>query len=659
MAQQGYTGPMPIAEGQGVLISSLLETAERHRRAGRLAEARVLFMEAAHAADAAGDNPSFVSAALGCGGIWVNEQRDRVSLAVVQSIWQRADELTIPGSTEAARLAVRRAAEATYEGEPVEVVLDAVEHIRSLGDDFATAEALSLLHHTQLGPRDAAARLGVAEELLTAAARVGDALLTLMGLCWRTVDLFLLGDPRASQSLQELRERSTAERCEAIIFIAEVLSAMTIARAGRFEEAEAAAAHAANRGVAVGDPDAPAYLGAVLTALRWWQGRGAEIIDAVRGMAISPRLGLNDHVYVAADAALSAATGDLDAAEEALARLNGIGLDRLPYSSTWLSTQFSVAEAAYVLGDAQSAASVVELMAPFTHLPVMPSLASVCFGSAERAVGLSAAAMGQADAAVHHLEAAIREDRRLGNRPMAVSTEHELAAILRARGRHGDVTRSDALARHAAERAKGLGMVLPETPAWLQGGELRDRHVRTFHEASLQRLAGGWRISVDGRATLIADQVGLHYLADLVARPRQDCHVLDLATSGLLRGHIADEVADQRAIAEYRRRAKELTELIHDADLSMESAERYEEELGELATAVADAVGLGGRMRHFANNDERARTAVRKALMRAVNRIDAVEPELGQHLRSSLETGISCRYSPISGWRLRVEGISD
>lgn len=650
-----YAPRVASNKGQPATIASLLEAAEAARRAGQLSDARTLFMDAARAAEAARDDQSLIAAALGCGGIWVNEQRDTVAVALVRSLWQRASELAVPGSVEAARLAVRQAAEATYDGAAIELVTDAVERVRALRDDYATAEALSLLHHVLLGPRDADARLGIAEELLTVAARPGDPLLLLMGLCWRTVDLFLLGDPHAGQSLEELRERSEAEHCEAIIFIAEVLGAMKMARTGRFDEAETASARAADRGAAAGDPDAPAYYGAVLAALRWWQGRGEEILDVIRSMSTSPRLGRNDHAYVSADAVLSAATGDLDGAEECIARLNGIGLSRLPHSSTWLSTQFMVAETAYVLGDAQTAATVSELVSPYAHLPVMPSLASVCLGSAERTVGLCAAATGQADSAVHHLEAAIREDGRLGNRPMAVLTEHDLAAVLRARARQGDLARSDALARRAADRARRLGMVLPEPPEWLRAGQLRDRRVHNAHEASLQRCHGGWRITVDGRATMLGDQVGFRYLAELVARPGQDCHVLDLVTHGQLQGQLGDDVADQRSIDRYRQRARELTELVHDADLPPALAQQYEEELVELADAVASAVGLGGRSRRFPDNDERARTAVRKALMRAVDHAGMTEPALGQHLRSSLVTGMTCCYTPTADWRMRLE----
>jgi tetratricopeptide (TPR) repeat protein len=507
----------------------------------------------------------------------------------------------------------------------------------------------------QLGPRYAESRFGLGEEIVRLGAREGDVLLTLMGLCWRTVDLFLLGDSRAGQSLEELRERSAAEECEALCFVADVLRAMVLARAGRFEKAEAAATSALERGMTAGDPDAPAYFGAMLAALRWWQGRPNEIIELVRTISTSPRLGFNDHVYVAADALLSAALADFDSAEEAMARLSGVGLERLPHSSSWLTTQFLVAETAYLLGDVQAAASAAELLAPYAHLPVMPSLAVVCLGSTERALGLCAATTGRIDAAVHHLDAAIRGDRRLGNRPMAVLTEHTLAAVLLASGAHGDKARAEQLARRAEDRAERIGMVLPAPPSWLLADRLAHRAAGRSREASLQSCLGGFRLAVDGRATLLPDRVGFAYLLELIARPGHDVDVLSLVSGGRWRARRSDAVVDERALASYRRRARELSTMIGRDDIEPSVADRYQQELVTLTAALRSSVGLGGRPRGFPDNDERARTAVRKALMRALSAVEAVEPDLGHHLRASLVTGIRCRYSPAPGWNVTAQ----
>jgi len=283
-----------------------------------------------------------------------------------------------------------------------------------------------------------------------------------MGLCWRTVDLFLLGDPRAPQSLTELRERSSAAGCAPLTFIAEVLDAMLLARAGKLEGAEQAAALAFERGTSAGDPDAPAYYGAMIAALKWWQGRPAEILDVVRTIAASPRLGLNDHPYVAADGLLSATVGDLDAAEEALARLNGIGLGNLPRSSTWLTTQLLAIQTAYLLGDVETAMAAAEQLRPYSKLPVMPSLAVVCLGSTGYGLGLAAVLTDELDDAVAHLQSALRVDRRLGSRPMATMTEHALAEALTARAAPGDAELASDLAQRAQDRAQGMGLILPE-----------------------------------------------------------------------------------------------------------------------------------------------------------------------------------------------------
>ena len=583
-------------------VAPLLEAAEAHRRSGRLSDARAGFIEAAKAAEMEGDPAAFVKAALGIGGIWVYEQRDIVAAAATEALWRRARDLVAAGTVDEARLAVRQAAEAVYKGAPVEAVMAAADDVRRFGDDTASAEALSLLHHVQLGPRYADARLALADEILALGARAGDSLLALMGLCWRTVDLLLLGDPRAGQSVEELRERSAAEGCEALSYIADLHGAMILARAGRLEEAEEGAEAAFARGTTAGDADAPAYYGAMLAALRYWQGREAEVIDLIRTTSTSPRLGFNDHVYVAADAMFSAAIGDADSAEEALARLSGLGLERSSHSSSsWLTTQFLVVEAAYLLGDTQVAFASGELLAPYAHLPVMPSLAVVCFGSVERSIGLCAAVTGRVDAAVHHLDAAIRADRRLGNRPMAVLTEHALAGVLRIRRGRGDGARAEQLGRRAAERAQRMGMALPPYPAWMgaDGGSV-SRTSGFTREAALQAGPGGWRIVVDGRVTVVADRIGLTYLAELIACPGRDVDVLRLAVDGGPTGRAAEAPPHPET-------------------------------------------------------SERARTAVRKALMRALVVIEGVEPDLGHHLRASLVTGATCRYSPQRGWNVTAQ----
>ncbi|MDY0813047.1 hypothetical protein [Kitasatospora purpeofusca] len=58
------------------------------------------------------------------------------------------------------------------------------------------------------------------------------------------------------------------------------------------------------------------------------------------------------------------------------------------------------------------------------------------------------------------------------------------------------------------------------------------------------------------------------------------------------------------------------------------------------------ATGLGGRPRRFSSTNERARVAVRKAVVSALDRIAAQDSSLAGLLRDTVHTGASCRYDP-------------
>jgi len=650
-----YPGEMPGGGNKAVGAGDLLARAEKQRKAGWLRDTRRDFEKAAITASLAGNHDHLVEAALGVGGIWVHEHRGAVDRAKVKSIWGRALELCPTGSVAEARLRMRLAAEAIYEGAPIEPVFEALEGVKATNNKLALAEALSLLHHVELGPRHADGRLTLAEQILHLGAQEADPLISIIGLCWRTVDLFLLGDPRAEQSLSELTERSAAESCEAICYICDVLRAMLLARAGRLEDAEHASEEALRRGNACGDPDAAAYYGALLASLRWWQGREREVVPLIRHISTSPLLGFNDHVYLAADALLSATCDDSEGVEEALARIDTLGLDRLPPSSSWLTTVFLLAETAFVMGHEVLADTVSSMMAPFAHLPVMPSLAVVCLGSAERSLGLCAAVQGRHDAAVHHLEIAIGVDRRLGNRPMAVLSEHTLRMILEARRTPGDEGRVDELTARTIERSSRIGLALRPQPWWLESSSTT-RGVSTFaRQVELRSYPEVFQILVEGRKSLLPTRVGFSYLCMLVSRVGENVDALELTSFGPAPPTRADQVIDAQALSNYRRRVRELKVLLGRIDVASSTASKYRSELSMIESVIRSSVGINGKTRLFPDNVERARTAVRKAIVRAVDAIEVVEPQLAVHLRASVVTGRICRYLPAPGWRVTAD----
>jgi hypothetical protein len=133
--------------------------------------------------------------------------------------------------------------------------------------------------------------------------------------------------------------------------------------------------------------------------------------------------------------------------------------------------------------------------------------------------------------------------------------------------------------------------------------------------------------------------VGLRYLAQLVVAPNRLIPALALivdagAAVPAARGH---HVLDHRAVAALRSRIRDLRQRVAPSEAEQVELERLTRELGR-------ALGLGGSSRTFADVPERARTAVRKALKRAIDEISAANPAIGQHLAARITTGTLCCY---------------
>ncbi len=633
-----------------------LQLAQAELAGGRLRASRAAFLEAVREPDA---NPVITAeAAIGLGGIWVFEHRDVDGIDRFLGIMSRAmDGLGEQRPDLLARLRARLAAEQVYLGTgEVDEVRAATDVVRASGDAPALAHTLSLLHHVLLGPQDAAERVAVADELVSVAAGTGDTVLVLMSALWRTVDRFLAGEPEAERDLAALRQRADALRVDAVLYIVELMEVMLAVRAGRLAEAEVGAQRCFVRGGEVGDADAVGYYGAQLLGIRWLQGRGEEMLELAREIAGSPTTVPTHRVYSAAVAALAADTGG-PAIEEAWRHLDALrtaGIGDTPASSNWLLTMFCIVEAADRLGDRACAEAAYTALRPFAALPVMASLAVMCFGSVERALGLAARTLGRLDDAVRHLEDGLESNRRLGNRPMLAITRGDLGATLLMRDRGNDAARGVALLAEAVAALRGMGLTaradrlagpLPEPGPQLPG--------------TLRFAGGTWELCCGADRVLLPDGVGIRYLARLVAAPGRNVGADELAGTGA--DALRQEVLDAAARRDYRRRVERLRDELDAADAAGDArrSASAQDEHDRLVDELAANTGLGGRVRNFADGRERARTAVQKAIRRAVARIGENAPTLGAKLAASVQTGLVCRFDPVAGlpenWR--VEGL--
>src|SRR5262249_35159148 len=265
------------------------------------------------------------------------------------------------------------------------------------GDARTLAEGVSLCHHVLLNPAHTWRQLAIANELVTAAATAGDGMLALIGLCWRAADLFLLGEPTGEAAIAELGLRADALQCRSILFIVRAIEVMLTIRAGQFAQAEEAASACFALGNEVGDVDALAYYGAHLVAIRTFQGREAELADLVASMTTSPTLIERECAFGCAAALFALRAGRPQQAQALVEKLKRDGLGMIPPSSSWLLAMLAVVELAATLEESSLAQAAYDRLLPYAALPLMASLAVVCFGSVHRALGVAALTCGKRD----------------------------------------------------------------------------------------------------------------------------------------------------------------------------------------------------------------------------------------------------------------------
>ena len=169
-----------------------------------------------------------------------------------------------------------------------------------------------------------------------------------------------------------------------------------------------------------------------------------------------------------------------------------------------------------------------------------------------------------------------------------------------------------------------------------------------------------WQLEYAGRRATVGDLKGLHDLRRLLSHPREPIHSLDLSGRGA-DSYRGDEMLDERARHEIRRRVRHLQEDIDEADGNhdLDTASRARAEMETLLQTLSDSLGLNGRNRRLNDAAERARSAVTWRIRHAIKKVSATHPELGRHLSNSVRTGIFCTYQPERPTHWRTDGARD
>src|SRR5215210_4433394 len=360
--------------------------------------------------------------------------------------------------------------------------------------------------------------------------------------------------------------------------------------------------------------------------------------------------------------------GDLDGAEEALLAAHRAGWQPQPGLALVSLARGDFAAAAAAIRDALEHPSRIpsKERPPDTQLERAPLL------DAQVEIEIANGDLDRARAAAGELE-------RIADR---FQSKALVAAATLARGRvrlaEGDAADAERRCSHAARLWNEIGapyeaaiarMVLAE--ALRAGG--REEHAvlelqaaRTIlerievaasatSETNVFRREGDyWSVVFEGRTVRVRDLKGMRYLAQLLAKPGREFHVLDLVaaeTGQQVALGDAGAMLDERAKTAYRRRLAEIEEDIDQARALEDDVReaQADAERDFLVRELARAVGLGGRDRRAASASERARAGVTRAVRHAIVRIGEHHPQLGEHLNHTVHTGTYCAYIPAPG----------
>jgi len=575
----------------GASATSLLSRADEAWAGGDGPRAMALFDQAAAVAEEQHDLRARVAAVLGLARGQPYNLTPGLLPVRLHAVYEEIDE-----PPARARLAAALARCWAYANEPRRARPFAIEALQLAGlqdDPVLLAVALDAALVSHWGPDELALRRDWAVRLADVAAHLADhdarlqAQLWLLTLAWEVLDL-----PRMHRAMHAI-ELLAGESPRAEFFASTRRLPLVLLRQ-HLDVVPTLVERASIAAASTVIPDA----GGILHAMRGYAALASGDIDGCAAVAPTFEAYAVDFgvAAVRAEAAVIwLGAGRLDKVAEMIGVFTVDVLSDLPRDSDWLLVLQCVLEGALAIGDREMTAAVLELLAPYPGRSVVNAGAVMWHGVTDDTLARAYALLGNADDATRHRAAALATYERIG------------AVWWRDR----------------------LRMQLPVDPRSDIG--LASVHLHQ-HSSEL------WLVGREGATFVMPRMRGLNHLHVLLGRPDTDVPAMTL---------VGGEVVEQSAIDvlddESRRfLGGRLAEL--DAELADSDRSELRDERAAIISYLATGTGLGGRTRSTGSHAERARVAVRKAIVAALAKIAETDPWLGRHLRDRVHTGFVCRY---------------
>jgi tetratricopeptide (TPR) repeat protein len=435
----------------------LLAVAEAESRAGDTAASRRVLLEAAAIARRLGLARELARAAAEYGGriVYARAGDDEWILPLLEEALAALpqDEVELRVNL-LARLAAALRDEASRARRDA-VSREAVELARRSRDPAVLANALDGRAITIVAPDTVAEILAIATELLELAEATGDREQVVHAHMHRLGALVTTGDiERARAGLEAASRVAGALRQPAHLWDVGGAHAMLALAMGPLDEAEALVERMFSLGKQVQPEMAIPVYRLQRYALCDFREALQEIEPGIVDLAAERP---NRPVFRCALAHLHARLGRLAEAERDLTTMAAGGFAALPFDQEWLFGMSLLAETAWLVGDADSAATLYALLLPWAALNVVDQCEGMR-GSLARYLGLLAATTGRPEDAERHFEAALAMNTRTGARPWLALTQRDYARMLLGRDAPGDRERARALREAAVATCRELGM---------------------------------------------------------------------------------------------------------------------------------------------------------------------------------------------------------
>jgi tetratricopeptide (TPR) repeat protein len=458
-AARHYEIALTLAGEQLGRCDLLLALGDTQARAGSSTASKQAFQEAAELAERAGLAQHLARAALGYGGrfVWARASTDPALVPLLErALAAIGDQDDLVRVRLLARLAASGRDDPSGERRS-RLGEEALRIARRSGDPATIASAIEGHWIAVEGPDLQLSRAGIAmsDELMSLGEHIGDREMVFAGHDHRLHCLWIYGDRVGVEAeLEALGALADELRQPAQHWHVRTGRTMLALMEGRFEQAEQLISETLAVGERAQSWNAVVSQRLALFVLRHAQGRLAELEGTIsRSVHDYPSL-------LRFQCALAHLYSELGRERDARATLDSLLARDLAHEhldAEWLLAMSLLADPCARLGDAGAVAKLYSILLPYERLYAQAPVEAV-FGSVARGLGALATALGRFDDSERHFEVAIETEQRMRARPWLAHAQHDLAAMLLARGAAGDAQRARALLDEALAGYSELGM---------------------------------------------------------------------------------------------------------------------------------------------------------------------------------------------------------